>query len=197
MARDYKQQRVMPKREFKRKSQTTTQPKSASGISFTWLVLSLILVGLVTFFLTNISNKETTKDANLPLKIEIVEPAEIINKIVEEKPEIVEPAEKKMSYSFYNALAESEVVVDVEPISIKLKYPYFIQAGTFYSEKNALKEQLRLAKFDQQLKISELTTKVRTYYRLRVGPFNNRLIMNKKRNELRRIGLDTQLIRSR
>jgi cell division protein FtsN len=99
-------------------------------------------------------------------------------------------------YSFYEGLGQTEVVVDVEPIAVKLESPYYIQAGSFGSEAVALQEQKRLKRLGQITQVSALHTATRTYYRIRVGPFENRLILNKRRNELRRIGLGTLLIRA-
>ncbi len=99
-------------------------------------------------------------------------------------------------YSFYQGLSRTEVVVDVEPISVKLDTPYYIQAGTFGSEVVAFKEQKRLARLGQVLQVSALHKPNRTYYRLRIGPFDDRLVLNKRRNELRRIGLGTLLIKA-
>ncbi|MGM0540917.1 MAG: SPOR domain-containing protein [Pseudomonadota bacterium] len=99
-------------------------------------------------------------------------------------------------YSFYQGLSQTEVIVDVEPISVKLDSPYYIQAGSFGSESMALKEQKRLARLGQIVQVSALHKPNRTYYRVRIGPFDNRLTLNKRRNELRRIGLGTLLIKA-
>lgn len=99
-------------------------------------------------------------------------------------------------YSFYQGLSQTEVIVDIEPISVKLESPYYIQAGSFGSEAMALKEQKRLARLGQIVQVSALHKPNRTYYRLRIGPFDDRLILNKRRNELRRIGLGTLLIKA-
>lgn len=103
----------------------------------------------------------------------------------------------KIHYTFYKGLAETEVVVDAEPISVKLEYPYYIQAGTFNTEERALKEQKRLANEGLHLTISTIEYHGKTYYRLRMGPYEDRLVMNRQRNELRRFGVDTLLIRQK
>ena len=105
-------------------------------------------------------------------------------------------SDSRQQYSFYQGLSQTEVVVDVEPISVKLDQPYYIQAGSFGSEAVALKEQARLARLGQVLQVSALHKPNRTYYRLRIGPFDDRLILNKRRNELRRLGLGTLLIKA-
>lgn len=124
-----------------------------------------------------------------------IEPA-LSDSIVESDLSLVEEGDSAQQYSFYQGLSQTEVIVDVEPISVKLDNPYYIQAGTFGSEAVALKEQKRLERLGQVLQVSALHKPNRTYYRLRIGPFDDRLILNKRRNELRRIGLDTLLIKA-
>ncbi len=101
-----------------------------------------------------------------------------------------------IDYSFYQGLSQTEVIVEAELISVALEQPYYIQAGSFGSKEVAMKEVNRLKKHGQLLEISALTKGSRTYYRLRVGPFSDRLLMNKQRNELRKLGVDTLLIKS-
>jgi len=224
MARDYHKQNVRPKQEFKRKSQQPTSEQVVSarqGLSIWWVMFFLVVVVLVTFLATKqMLKSEVNKPVVNPtaiatdkqdlnserVDVEQAEPAVSQVDKVGVKPVVKEPvveiltlkpAEKKVDFSFYHGLAETEVLVDVEPISIKLAVAYYIQAGTFGEERYALIEQKRLAKKGQNLDISVYTTKDRSYYRLRVGPFNDRLSMNKKRNELRRLGLDTLLVRAK
>lgn len=104
--------------------------------------------------------------------------------------------QKVIHYTFYQGLAKTEVVVDAVPLSVALSSPYYIQAGTFGSREVALQEKARLKSHGQELTVSELKQKDRVYYRLRVGPFKDRLAMNKKRNELRALGVDTLLIKA-
>mgnify|MGYP001027973204 CR=1 FL=1 len=99
-------------------------------------------------------------------------------------------------YSFYQGLKDTEVVVHAVPISIELDATYYILAGTFGSENGALKEQKRLADLGQVVEVTQFTDHRRTHHRLMVGPFNDRLLMNAKRNELRRLGIKTALIKS-
>ncbi len=115
---------------------------------------------------------------------------------VEDDVSSVKESRSKQQYSFYHGLGQTEVIVDVEPISVKLESPYYIQAGSFGSEAVAFQEQKRLARLGQIVQVSALHKPNRTYYRVRVGPFDDRLILNKRRNELRRIGLGTLLIKA-
>jgi len=104
--------------------------------------------------------------------------------------------QKAIHYTFYQGLAKTEVVVNAVPLSVALSSPYYIQAGTFGSREVALQEKARLKSHGQELTVSELKQGDRVYYRLRVGPFKDRLAMNKKRNELRALGVDTLLIKA-
>lgn len=135
---------------------------------------------------------------NAPVIVE--EQGNDLPKVKTYKPLVASSESKKsnkVNYSFYEGLAASEVVVDVEPISIKLKSPYFIQAGTFRKEADAKQEQARLLRHGQHLFLFEVTSRDKKYYRLRMGPYEDRLKMNKKRNELRRLGVDTLLVKAK
>ena len=104
---------------------------------------------------------------------------------------------EKVHYTFYQGLAKTEVVVNAEPLPVKLSQPYFIQAGSFGSEVIAKQEQARLKRLGFQTQVSPLKTNNRTYYRLRLGPFFDRLQMNKRRNQLQAVGVDTLLIKAK
>jgi cell division protein FtsN len=93
-------------------------------------------------------------------------------------------------------LAKTEVVVDAEPLPVKLPQPYYIQAGSFGKKEVALKEQARLKRFGFDTQLSAQQGQKRIYYRLRLGPFSDRLQMNKVRNQLRNVGVDTLLIKA-
>lgn len=114
---------------------------------------------------------------------------------VKEEEQLVD-ATAEPEFSFYEGLAKTEVVVDAVPLSIQLERAYFIQAGTFGSEAVAYKEKARLARMGQELEVSVYQGTKRIYYRLRVGPYTDRLELNKKRNELRRLGVDTLLVKA-
>lgn len=212
MTRDYRHGHGQ-KQSFQRKSQQEKQNKEGSfGVSI-WVVgfvVSVILVlvfFVVKFFLlpekqavilseqrVSQVTKEIKKTPDLSSEV-------IIESLPLKKPKVVykeegEGVNPSNHYSFYHGLSQTEVVVEAELISVVLTRPYYIQAGSFGSEKIAKQEQSRLAKHGQTLTVSALTKGSRTYYRLRVGPFKDRLVMNKQRNELRRLGVDTLLIKA-
>lgn len=107
------------------------------------------------------------------------------------------PLEAEPKFTFYYDLAHTEVVVDVEPLPIELPEPMWIQAGSFRELAQAQREQKRLSNASREVEISPIETRNGLFYRIMLGPFNDRLIMNQQRNELRRLGADTRVVRIR
>lgn len=218
MARDYKHKNFTAKQPYQRKSQLQSKEEDqASPLKWVWLMAGVITVGLLGgfFIVQHFAHKGVKSGDSKPVVSVEAQTKEVTgqegektsdagsgkgseNKVFEaevvpKKPE----AEHKIHYSFYKGLAKTEVVVNAVPISVELPSPYYIQAGTFTERDAALKEQKRLAQFGQVLQMSSIEFKGRTYYRLRMGPFTDRLVMNRQRNELRKYGVDTLLIRAR
>ncbi len=217
MARDYKQKQVVPKREYKRKSQLAAKvTKSNKGLSFWKTSLLLIIVAIITFLITKSFTGQTdnyptatiTEEASKiaetpPMTEKITKVAELPEKELNKATAGLQiastsqvPVEKKeIKFSFYKGLAKAEMVVDVEPISLELDNYYYVQIATFRTQNSALREQQRLAQKGHETFISKFSTLERDYYRVRAGPFTKRLTINAKRNELRRLGINTLLIR--
>ncbi len=224
MARDYRHGHSN-KKGFTRKSQQTSHQLEKRSVSLIWgagfLVSAVFLIGFFvtqhfvskgakstvpaekTIFQSAVALQEATTEsiAEMSQKLQPPQPKKSIEttlsaSTVEDELSSVEESDPKQQYSFYQGLGQTEVVVDVEPISVKLDDPYYIQAGSFGSEAVAFQEKRRLARLGQVLEVSALHKPNRTYYRLRIGPFDDRLILNKRRNELRRIGLGTLLIKA-
>lgn len=210
------------KPEYQRKSQQRGAGSSSVSVSVSkvWALgfLSALVIIVVYFVLQKTPSQPSENDqgaANqksiLTTASEIKEKAvetvaEVSKKLepqkveveavkVKQEEQLVEPDEET-KFSFYDGLAKSEVVVDAAPISIQLENPYYIQAGTFGSERVALIEKRRLAKMGQELEMSIYRGTKRVYYRLRIGPYTDRLELNKKRNELRKLGVDTLLVKA-
>ena len=221
MAQDYRHGHGRHRQaQFKRKSQQSPRrPAKSSSISKVWLagflVSAVILIGFfITQHFVNQSQQAQEKPieksifiAAKEMKDKAVESVEKVTETLEPQPVLVEAVqvpqeesliepEKSTKYSFYEGLAESEVVIDAVPISVELEQPYYILAGTFGSEKVALQEKSRLAKSGQDLEVSTYQGTKKLYFRLRVGPYTDRLKLNKKRNQLRQLGVDTLLIRA-
>jgi len=220
MARDFRHGHGQNnKKQFQRKSQSkpTGGNSSKSSVPMIWaggfFVSAILLVGffVTQHFVTQGAKsedpaetsifkvaqevKQQAKEAVAVVK-EAAKPQPVVVEAVNVEPESTSSEPEKTYYSFYEGLGQMEVVVDAVPLSVELERPYYIQAGTFGSERVAKVEQKRLAKLGQELEMSVLTTKIRSYYRLRVGPFSDRLVLNKRRNELRKLGVDTLVVKA-
>jgi len=212
MSRDYRYGHNSKAKGFQRRSQQKPRDRSRS-VGKVWLIGALVSVNFLGGFLI-VQHFISTQNAK-----EIVAPSEIYAEVTEpvktEQPlltvqalpvevyveddvsEAVDELNQAPKYSFYQGLKDSEVIVDAVPISVQLDSAYYILAGTFGSEKVASNEQKRLARLGQEVKMASIKGKSRTYYRLSVGPYRDRLVMNAKRNELRRLGVDTLLLKSK
>lgn len=211
MSRDYRHGHSKQNRGFQRRSQQQTAPEqSRSATGKIWLIGALVSVNFLGGFLVAkhfmSSNKSQERIAPSEIYTEVTEPikANTPKLTVEALPSQVEKEQTgsnednaQTKYSFYQGLKATEVVVNAVPISVVLETDYYILAGTFGSEKVALQEQRRLEKLGQTVKVSTIVGKNRTLYRLSAGPFNDRLLMNAKRNELRRLGVDTLYIKAK
>lgn len=213
MSRDYRYGHNYTKTGFQRRSQQQPQPVRSAGRSVgrIWalgvLVSAFFLGGfwIAQHFMQTKAHKAPGAPSEIYTEVnpeEAASSAEANERInvqaltLQREPDASMPSTQQTSpYSFYQGLKQTEVVVDAVPLAVKLDDAYYIYAGSFGSQEIALKEQQRLARFGQVVELSTLTTPVRTYYRLRVGPYRDRLEMNKKRNELRRLGVDTLLIK--
>jgi len=198
------------KQAFQRRSQQTEVSKETTSSGSVWWVAIIVSVVLIFVFLVakhflmqesvpllTVTNQTENESKVLTEALVKVEPTPAIEEVLtESEPEVVD-TNVSNHYSFYHGLSQTEVVVEAELISVALTQPYYIQAGSFGSEKIAKQEQARLAKHGQTLTVSALTKGSRTYYRLRVGPFTDRLEMNKQRNVLRKLGVDTLLIKAK
>lgn len=220
MAKDFRHGVHSNKSQFQRRSQqkTDTVDQGGSSSAKIWALVfgftTVLLVGYILFehFVLKAKDAEQATEKSILIAAqELTEKAQDsvtnLTERLEPEPVVVEEVEVKQDellvdtqertrFSFYEGLAKTEVVVDAIPIPIQLEQPYYIQAGTFSSEAVAQKEQARLKKLGQDLDLSIYYGTKRIYFRLRVGPFSDRLKLNKKRNELRRLGLDTLLIKA-
>lgn len=221
MARDYRHGHGH-RRSFQRKSQQEERVIESRSPLLVWggaLLISVIFIAV--FFVVkhfvfqekkpsesveNVADQLTGNIEKTPIseaKMASVIPAENSSEALSDQRSEPVPSNEKevrekeigIDYSFYQGLSQTEVIVEAELISVALEQPYYIQAGSFGSKSVAMQEVNRLKKHGQQLEISALKKGDRTYYRLRVGPFSDRLLMNKKRNELRKLGVDTLLIK--
>ncbi len=106
-------------------------------------------------------------------------------------------------FDFYTLLPESEVVApEVEaykstPREAENQPRYMLQVGSFRSHADAKKQQARLKALGyDNLIISEVNTAASgTWYRVQVGPYQDRRLLARTQNHLAKSGLDFMLLR--
>ena len=102
---------------------------------------------------------------------------------------------QEMKYDFYDHLKELEVVTDVEVLSVELKQPHYLIAGSFRHKVAAERELKRLKEVESSLYLRESVSKGRPVFYLKTQLFTDRLDMNKVRNRLRGAGANVQIIK--
>jgi cell division protein FtsN len=113
----------------------------------------------------------------------------------EENPEGIKPDN---NFDFYTILPETESTVteqEVKESSIK-KDNYFLQVGAFQNEADAdnMKAKLALQGFEAVVQTATIPEKG-VWHRVRVGPLNDIVQINKIRGELTTNGFNTDLIK--
>lgn len=204
------------RKPYQRRSQATAQSASSEtklGVKklmlFVLLLTSVLFLGfwVAQHFSTQGVKSSTENSAEKPLSSSVTQApkpplanqpqraAQVAPIVVESLPMPTTEASESVQYTFYHGLAETEVVVDAEPIPVKLDVPYYIVAGAFSSESDALHEIERLQATESSVRLSLFKTG--RYYRLRTEAFEDRLALNKMRNVLRSLGADTALMRAK
>ena len=94
-------------------------------------------------------------------------------------------------FEFYKMLPESEVKTDQvdayqsTPKDAKLKYRYLLQAGSFRDPADAERMRAKLILLGlPNAHTSKVSGKNGTWYRVRVGPFDNRSLLNRAQDKL-------------
>lgn len=114
--------------------------------------------------------------------------------------EVEKPAPR---FDFYTLLPESEVVApEVEaykstPREAEDQPRYMLQVGSFRSSSDAKKQQERLKALNyDNTRISEIeTASGDTWYRVQVGPYQDRRLLASVQNNLAKSGLDFMMLR--
>lgn len=201
--------------------QPSQRPLTAKG--FVWLILGLSLALAVGFYVTNhfkqhgpksqwsqdalsdealalesLSHESTTPLVPDPISTRPAEssaPAVIIEPVAtpEVATSVTEPP--RPSFRFYEDLPRLTTVTDVQPLSVQLSEPMWIQAGSFRHLEQAQREQRRLSTEDRVMQIAPIETANGKFYRIVIGPYTDRLLLNQHRNELRRFGADTRVVK--
>lgn len=120
----------------------------------------------------------------------------------------VKPADKAVDQSaprfdFYTLLPESEVVAPEvaayksTPREAENQPRFMLQVGSFRSNADAKKQQERLKALNyDNTRISEAETATGdTWYRVQVGPYQDRRLLARAQNDLAKSGLDFMLLR--
>ncbi|WP_111498225.1 MULTISPECIES: SPOR domain-containing protein [Marinobacter] len=174
----------------KRKS---APPKQSGGLSLRW-ILSLALVGGFIGFIAYLNSLPTP--AQQAAQSEAAQPAP-----KPAQPESAKPGsgttEQKQSFEFYEMLPESEVVppkveaYDPGPAPAERKYRYLVQTGSFRGEKDAERQRAQIAFQGLHASIEEVHLDSGSiWYRVNVGPFENRSKMNSAVDKLVSINIE-------
>lgn len=156
-----------------------------------WILTPLLAVGFVgfLFYLTTIPSGDELDavkgDARKVLQTGVTRAQDEVRKEVEKQ--VAKPA-----YDFYKLLEDSEVPVPKDeeshykstPKTEAAKYEYSLQVASFKTNEQAdtLKAQLIMSNMNAD--IEQVDVKGTPYYRVMVGPFTNRSMMNKTQDAL-------------
>lgn len=184
MAKDYKNS---PKPKDKKNKPTP---------GWVWM-LGGLLIGLFVALLVYLRD-------DLPIGGERATPAPVVDKsrfAAKQASSKKQPAEKKADkkprFDFYNLLPEMEVFIPPQDLAAQREkksaegITYYLQAGSFRREKDADRMRAQLALNNIESHIQRVTiNNSKTWYRVRVGPFQSARKMDKVRNRLRAQSID-------
>lgn len=204
MARDYRH--GVPRRKaYKRSSQLEPEVSATSAQipGWFWMVALVFLLVFGYAALKHFTSADLSVETQSPAIYQNAS-KDLVEQELEPQPDLVVEAEqeelhlakdKVESYSFYVDLAEAKVLVDVEPISVELPEPVWLQVGSFREPGQAMREKQRLATVGLEVEIRASESNRGTYYRIVSGPYTNKLELNQLRNRFHRMGADTQIIK--
>ncbi|UAW98177.1 SPOR domain-containing protein [Halopseudomonas nanhaiensis] len=165
-----------------------------------WMVSGLVIGLFVAFLFQLEPGRETVKREAVPPK-----PAQ-------QAPRQPKPAEQQPRYDFYTLLPESEVIVPEtavpeqapeapapsDPAATEPATRYFLQAGSFRQRADAdrVRAQIIMLGLDVQLENAKLGNG-ETWYRVQVGPFQDRNSLGDAQKTLAGNGFDNLLLQQR
>jgi len=165
------------------------QPPAPRSTPWIRIALSLAMLGGMGYLLYSLTQVDTPSSTTAAKK-----PAPVASKVErssEKAQETVDTAESEERFDFYKMLPESEV--ETEPVTVykstpkdaKTKYKYLLQAGSFRSAADAERMRAKLILLGlPNAKTSKSTGQNGTWYRVRVGPFDNRSLLNRAHDKL-------------
>lgn len=205
MARDYKS------RAARKKAKQRTPV-------WVWLVMGYILgsvsVGMIWWSLTPSAPRGESWIGAKPRSLQPAVPSSEAGAGSAESPEIEPP-----HYEFYNLLKEQEVVVPDEELEARPRKPpadiaatpeaeqtaaapvpksgYLIQVSSTQSARDADGLKAQLAMLGLHAQVNKASIKGKTWYRVRVGPYNSAQAVQQARRQLVSNGHNTLVIKIR
>ena len=173
-------------RDFARGKQPkkTTKSKASVGRSLLTLVIAISFIGGLWFLAQQPKDQTAPAPATTASPVYVKPIAKPASESAEEAPE---SADNKSGFDFYNLLPESQVTPQkVEayistPKDPSKKTNVLLQAGSFRKLEDAerLRAQLILLNLPNVVTDKTTSSSGSVWYRVRVGPFDNRSMLNK------------------
>ena len=173
-------------RDFARGKQPkkTTKPKASVGRSLLTLGIAISFIGGLWFLAQQPKDQTAPAPATTASPVDVKPIAKPASESAEEAPE---SADNKSGFDFYNLLPESQVTPQkVEAYKSTPKDPskktnVLLQAGSFRKLEDAerLRAQLILLNLPNVVTDKTTSSSGSVWYRVRLGPFDNRSMLNK------------------
>jgi cell division protein FtsN len=95
-------------------------------------------------------------------------------------------------------VAKEEAKAETKPEESKeSKTPLFLQAGSFSTAQDADNQKAKLAFMGHEAVVQQVMVQDKTYFRVRVGPYNRIDELNKVRADLAKAGVEAQLVKNK
>lgn len=146
--------------------------------------------------------EEVPKNTQSTTTVKPVEVVPVVTSVAKTVTPDETPAVQPKKYEFYELLPKSEVNAELveayksTPRDAKLDKSYLLQAGSFRNEADAEKMRAKLILSGlSNVKTDKSDGSNGTWYRVRLGPFDNRLAMNQAQNKLAKLKISAIEIR--
>ncbi len=171
------------RRVSKKKVPRRTAKSKQGGIpGWAWMLLGLLIGALITLGIF-ISQKDPQAEKEVAPKATV--------KVEKAKPVTQEKTEQKKSllnFDFYHILPEMEVLIpdsELQHEPVQQHMNYFLQVGSFKNREDAESRSAELFLLNFEPIIQSVTIDgSNTWHRVRIGPFSNRLALDKARRLL-------------
>lgn len=207
-----RQRSAKPKRTPQKSTRSRKPAAKKSRLPIVKLTLTVALVagmGTLLYKLGKVASTESPSVATStpPKQVPKPKPATVVRQPAVTTDSEIPPQEvrtvEEPRFEFYQMLQESEVNTDAvddayrsTPKGEKKTYRYMLQAGSFkkHSEAEQLRAKLILMGLPNA-KTSKSSGKNGTWYRVKVGPFDNRSMLNRAHDKLVKIRLQPMEIK--